>query len=284
LLFSALSKRSILTLAAAAAVTIGAGSVASATIVSSAPAGPITIQVVPTLAPNVFGSPSFAPWQANAITALDTGTTTFGAGAAQFDALPNNATLDWRQAVVTGFESWRGVATPNAPSFSGEYGNRMHFALHILGNGTKFSIGDLSFNATSTDVNNSLAFGFAAGNYQYGAGYVGIDYGGDGVNGGGDDLYITSGANTQLVDELIARGSGNALDAYVTDPGATLQDRIDNSASLFGIDSDFSFTGTYTLGAATGSATVNYTVPEPAMAGSIGVAAIFMRNRKRRQV
>src|SRR5438045_6864330 len=73
--FSMLSNRSFLSLAAAA-VTVGASSFASAATIGSTPAptGPITIQVIPTLAPNVFGSPSFAPWQANAITALDTGT------------------------------------------------------------------------------------------------------------------------------------------------------------------------------------------------------------------
>nr|HMP18518.1 hypothetical protein [Gemmatales bacterium] len=37
-----------------------------------------TISVYPSLAPNVFGSPSFAEWEANAIFALQNGQTTAG--------------------------------------------------------------------------------------------------------------------------------------------------------------------------------------------------------------
>ena len=279
-MFSTIFKRTSAAamLAAATATIAGSHSTEAAMIQNQ-----ITIEVIPTLAPNAFGSPNFAAWEANTTAALDNGFSTFGSGAAQFDALANNATMDWRQAVVTGFESWRGVADPNAASFSGEYGNRMHFALHILGNGNKFSISELSFDASSTDPGNALAFGYGAGEYNYGSGYVGIDYGLNGIKGGGDDVYITSGPNTQLVDELVARGSGNSLDAYLTDPGVTLQDRIDNSAAIFGIDSDFSFTGTYTLGLSSGSATVNYTVPEPATIGLTGIAGLGLIARRRQR-
>jgi hypothetical protein len=62
------------------------------------------------------------------------------------------------------------------------------------------------------------------------------------------------------VDFLFGRGSGNAYPVYTTDPGVTLQDKIDGVRSLFGLDNGpIDFTGTYTLGADSGSATFHFT-------------------------
>ena len=97
--------------------------------------------------------------------------------------------------------------------YGAEEGNRMHFGLLVLGNGTQFSISELSFAATSTDPGNALAFGYAGG-YGYSTGYVGLNYGPDGIKGTADDFLVTSGPNTQLVDELYGRGSGNSFAAY----------------------------------------------------------------------
>jgi len=74
-------------LAAATATIAGSHSTEAAMIQNQ-----ITIEVIPTLAPNAFGSPNFAAWEANTTAALDNGFSTFGSGAAQFDALANNAT------------------------------------------------------------------------------------------------------------------------------------------------------------------------------------------------
>ena len=79
--------------------------------------------------------------------------------------------------------------------------------------------------------------------------------------GGGDDTFITGGLNTQLVDGLVGRGSGNSYAAYCPDcTVAEKQAAIDAAAA----GGSFQFTGTYTLGDSTGSGTFNVSaVPEP---------------------
>ncbi len=92
---------------------------------------------------------------------------------------------------------------------------------------------------------------------------VGVRYGADNKLGGGDDEFITSGANTQLVDALFGRGSGNSLAAVCH--GCTLADQqgiIDDVAAYPGFP--FTFTGTYTVVEDSGSGTFNVAnVPEP---------------------
>lgn len=249
-----------------------------------------TITVIPSLAPNVFGSPSFTDYQSNAISAIETGQTTAGTGAAQYNALPDGATLNVTQNVVTNFNSWNGVADPNTPQYPNEVGNRLHFGLHIVGNGTQFSISQLKFSATSSDAGNSLGFGFPNG-YTYGDGYVGLNYGPDGIKGTSDDFFTTSSTpDTQLVDELFSRGSGNAWEALSSDPGATNQDKIYGTWAKYNLPDSFTFTGTYSLAnadtslpdIATGSAGVNF-VPEPASLSLLGLGGLALLGRPRRK-
>src|SRR5688572_19908847 len=100
-----------------------------------AQSGP-TITVTPTLAPNVFGSPSYPGWVTNSFNALDQGLSTFGTpGTPEY--YKAQAVVTRHEAIVTGFNSWKGVANPGAP-FGAELGNRMLFGLHIFGNGQTF--------------------------------------------------------------------------------------------------------------------------------------------------
>jgi hypothetical protein len=223
----------------AAALLLGMVTSASAT----------TIDVTPWLAPNVFGSPSYVTAEANAIYALYNGLSSYGAaGPTQFNAQSNVTSA---QAVVTGFASWNGQAAPSAP-YQNELGTRMLFGLVINGGESQFSISQLSFAATSTDPGNGLAFGFGAGSYNYGAGYQGILKGQDGLLFTSDDTFVTTGLNTQLVDGLVGRGSGNAFAAYC--PGCSVaQQQAALDAVVAYPGSDYTFTGTYTLGAATGT-------------------------------
>jgi hypothetical protein len=222
-------------------------------------AGAATISVTPWIAPNVFGSTSYTAAEANAVQGLYQGASSFGpAGPTQFNA-QSNATSS--QVIVTNFNSWMGQAAPGIP-YQNEYGNRLHFGLVINGNGEQFSISQLSFVAVSTDPFNGLGFSFAQGSYNYGAGYQGILKGQDGLLFTNDDTFVTAGANTTLVDGLVGRGSGNAFEALCT--GCTLaqqQAAISAIASYPG--SDYTFTGTYTLGADTGDNTFHISgVPE----------------------
>jgi hypothetical protein len=76
---------------------------------------------------------------------------------------------------------------------------------------------------------------------------------------GSVDHYVTSGSATQLVNELIYVGVGNAYEALTTSPGTTDQDKINNAIS--GIP-DQTVTTTYTIGNVSGSASVNIASPE----------------------
>lgn len=242
-------------------------------------AAPI-ITVTPWLAPNGFGSPSFPTAQSNAVQAQYLGLPSVGAAGtpSRFEA---NPTVTTAQVVVTGFNSWLGRVDPGAAfgaNFANELGNRMTFALGINGNGQQFSISQLGFSATSTDPFNALGFGFPTGGYNYSPAYVGVLFGVDGNLGGGDDTFITSGPNNQLVDALFGRGSGNSFAAYCDlCTLAEQQAAIDGVAAYPG--QDFTFTGTYTLQDQTGSVLASgsgtfdvQAVPEPGSLALVGLA------------
>ena len=254
-----------------------------------------TIDVVPWLAPNVFGSPSFGAAEANAVQGIYAGAATYGpAGPEQFNK--TTGPVSTAEVVVTGFTSWRGQIDPGTnfgTAYANELGNRMTFGVRIEGhNGAQFSIGQMAFSATSTDPFNALAFGFNAGAYNYGAGYIGILYGTDGMFGGGDDTFITSGPNNQLVDALVGRGSGNSFAAYCSG----ICDQIDQQAALDAVaaypGTPFEFTGTYRLMAGTqvlavgeGTFEIGNNVPEPGShplfgAAFLGIAGLRIMKRK----
>jgi hypothetical protein len=246
----------------------------------------IVINVVPWLAPNGFGSPSWSQAQTNAVQGMMNGGVATGTGPSAFVPQSNPTAA---QGIVTGFPSWLGQADPGTvfgPAYASELGNRMTFGLGIVGSGgTQFSISQLSFNAVSSDPGNGLGFGYAAGGYDYSTSYVGVQYGADGVLGGVDDTFITGGLNTQLVNAVFGRGSGNSYDAYC--PGCTLAQQ---QAALDAVtpNYDFTYTGTYSLAGATGSGTfqVAGAVPEPGTWAMmiLGFAGIgFMSYRRRYQ-
>jgi hypothetical protein len=233
----------------------------SLAIVPMAAKSAITIDVTPSSAPNGNGSPSFSGYAANAIYALENGLTSYGDPSSPSYYTQAPTVMSVLNNIVTGFPSWNGVANPTG-AYASELGNRLHFGLDVRGNGSLISISELSFSATSTDAN-SLGFSYSAGEYDYNASYVGWNYGTDGIRGTLDDTFITSGPNTQLVNEIVSRGSGNAWAVYVGDYPGTLQDEINQAAAALG-SSPIDFTGTYTLGGVQGSATVTFEpVPEP---------------------
>ena len=88
-----------------------AGALALGLSVGATAHAAIDITVTPWLAPNFFGSPSFAPAAANAVNALMNGQTTGGvAGTPSYFQAQSNITA--QEAIVTGFPSWLGQADP----------------------------------------------------------------------------------------------------------------------------------------------------------------------------
>jgi hypothetical protein len=252
--------------------------------------GPV-ITVTPSVAPNAFGSPSYADYVTNATGALHDGAASRGDPSlpsyyqAQSDVLAS-------QVTVTSFPTWLGQQNPGAvfgAAFANELGNRMLFGITINGEGSQFSISQLGFSATSNDPSGSLDFAFATGSYNYSASYEGVLAGPDGILFTADDTYITSGPSTQLVDGLVGRGSGNANEATCLEgPCATVAERQALLDSATAANAQISaFTGTYTLGDSTGSGTFNISggaVPEPAtwamMILGLGGVGVTLRRRR----
>ncbi len=253
----------------------------------------VTIDVFPTLAPNSYGSPSFAAWTDNAFAALYGGSIVPGdAGTpSYFSVAP--ATLEATDVFVTSFPSWRGFAEPGTvfgPAFANELGNRLHFAFVADGHGRQFALSQLSFAFGTTDPAHTLDFTFAAGDYNYSASYVGILFGADNQLGGGDDFFVTSGANTQLVDAVIGRGSGNAWwPVHTVGDGLSDQEVIDLTAAALLPSLSTRVTATYTLDFGDGDTVAGQAavtiIPEPStyalLLGGAAAAVVFWRRRRR---
>ncbi len=248
-------------------------------------AAPVTIDIFPTLAPKAFGSPSWGGWVANATYALENGLSSYGD--------PNSPTYYSQESVVPGsavmvtsYNSWMGVANPGAvfgAAFANELGNRLHFGVVMNGHGDKISASQISFSATSDDPNDILGFSFAAGTYEYSSSYIGVI-----LNPDGSRTYVTSGLNTQPVDMIIGRGSGNALWPCAPDdprPCTTLAEQqaaLNHWANYNG--APWHLAGTYTLSegatilAQASSAVTIDAVPEPSTAALLlaGLAGLIV--------
>jgi hypothetical protein len=252
----------------------------------SASAQSPTITVIPSLAPNVFGSPSYSQWDQNALWALQNGLASYGNPSLPTYYCQAPSFVPISDDIVTGFNSWMGVADPGnvfGSAYANELGNRIQFGVVVNGNGSLISINNLSFSASSTDPGDALGFSFGVGSYNYSSDYIGIIWGAGGQSDVADYTYITSGSSTQLVNEIVGRGSGNALDAYETDPGVNDQARINNAENLG--TNVIAFTGDYVYGSSSVSATTELTpAPEPSsvvLGGLGGVALLGMYNRHR---
>lgn len=264
----------------------------SAAVLGASSASAATITVTPWLAPNAFGSPSYPTWESNAVTAQRLQLPAFGTpGTPSFAVGQSNINIS--DLIVTNFNSWRGQANPGVafgPAYANELGTRGHFGLRIDGQGAQFSISTLALTMSSNDPGNVLGFTFAPG-YQYGSGFVGLLKGADGILFTADDVVINSGADTQLVDGLAGRGSGNAFEVLCS--GCTVAQQQAAINSFLANEGPFptQFTGTYTINVAgqnvTGSGTFNVSaaVPEPTtwmmLIAGFGLLGGALRRRRR---
>ena len=263
-------------------LAIGAVSVVS----QFAMAGTIAIDVRPSSAPNAFGSPSWSTYVSNAMSSLTTGGGNVGSRATDptaYEVL--GATYEPGDVMVTSFNSWRGVAAPGAP-FASEYGNRLHFGLVAVGDGTTtFTLADVLYSVTSTDSVLDFA-GNLAGTTLNGTTRVGLYYGADRALGGGDDVWYTSGeSDATVLDALYYVGVGNAY--WPGGPGDPLtgQAAIDSMSSYIQ-SNQVGITGLYTIKGSTGAVSLTPApIPLPSSAlmgiGLLGGLGVLRLRRRR---
>jgi hypothetical protein len=163
-----------------------------------------------------------------------------------------------------------GVADPGTvfgPNFANESGNRLTFGMDIKGGTNLISIAQLSFIMASTDPGNTLNWSYSPIPYSYSGldtgsanpVYLGIIYGPNGQR-----TYVTNGPATQLVNEIVTCGSGNAWwpDGTSADSIAVQQSNILACAEQVGTQT-FSFIGTYVIDGVTGSNAVTFNPVAP---------------------
>jgi hypothetical protein len=246
----------------------------------------IALLVYPSSAPNVFGSPSWNAYNTNALASIHGNLGNIGDRNTDPTAYEvAGAIIDPGDVTVAGFSSWRGVAGPAAP-FTGEYGNRLHFGLRVVGGGDnpQFRLNDLAFNMSSGDSFNSLAFVGDFVGLNYSATRYGIDYGADRMLGGGDDTVYTTGNGLSLVDEIVYVGVGNAFDATF-EAGATDQDKLNSAMAYIYGEGPFDISCVYTINDPNGgflaSGGGSVIVPAPGAVALLGLAGLVAPRRRR---
>ncbi|HUP04307.1 MAG TPA: hypothetical protein VMU19_09980 [Bryobacteraceae bacterium] len=240
----------------------------------------IQVTVLPSLAPNFFGSPSWDGYTANAIYAIENGLTSYGdPNSPTYYSQANHFTPS--QTIVTGFPSWLGQTDPGSvfgAAFANELGNRMHFGFDISASGGEtFELDDISFNSVSSP-NAGLDWGWGAGPWYYSPIRIGIAA--DGT------IYDNYQDGSLPVVQVIYVGSGNSYDAYCDTCTTADQQAALDAAALAG--GDYWYTGTYSV---TGSSGATYSgsatfyvgeVPEPSSILLAGVMLLASAGALRR--
>lgn len=273
----------------------------------------INIQVYAAFAPNHNGSPSYAGWAANAVSAVENNDTSFGSPTSPTYFQEVTGPASSSQNVVTNFNSWNGVANPGG-AYASEEGNRLTYiavvtdttgpGISLSGLGETITAGpnptgggqagslNLSYNwgtgnlAYYTFFNGSPQ-SFSTGTPTYGPTAIGL-------NGSGQQITSTGESGSDLVNELIVVGWGNALAntassspacAALGSTQAAISCVEHNYASIAPLD----MTGAFTYGASSGSDSVNFgpvNTPEPATLALFGsaIASLGLVGRKRKKV
>jgi len=235
--------------------------VISGSIVSAQ--GQVTITTEATLAPDPFTSPSYDAWAANARYAAIHGLNSYGApGPAQFNTV--TGPLSTADNIATRFPSWLGRAYPAAP-YASEAGNQAEFVTVINGNGSLINMNNFGATLSSSDPGDALGASFPSnsidpGDWTYDTDDIGIIFS-NGVNISGGYTIVNSGSPAQNVNEIISVGLGNGyFDTNAPGNPVANQKSLNYDAALI---ASYDFTGTFTCGGASGSATIEFANPFP---------------------
>lgn len=216
----------------------------------------ISIEVYPAFAPNGQLSPNWDTYVGNALGAIELGVSNVGdrsVSPAAYEQVSGPVTpLDM---IYTNYNSWHATASPApafagfGPNFSNEFGNRIHFGLHIDTDGSRsFALQDLSWALDSNDNTDYFDQDGDFSTANYSPTRIGIDYV-DGIKGNGNDVIYDGGQSGALaVNELIYVGVGDGF--FSQEPGS-LNDQADINATLTDLvdcaPCSFDLAGIYTL-------------------------------------
>lgn len=188
--------------------------------------GGLSFSVYPSPAPNGRGSgaskTAYNNWAGRALDSVENNKGNVGNAGNDPGAFFIIRNAKPRQYLVTSNPSWLGKASPTG-AFANQQGNRVHFVMHVRGNGTvRFTYNDIKWEFWSTlrsDGNRwfdrekimsetdtqDLNYVPDRVDCTYGYGY---DWGADRVKGGTDDTKVCNTGDTTLVDELFYVGAG----------------------------------------------------------------------------
>jgi hypothetical protein len=255
----------------------------------------ITMQIYAAEAPNFYGAPGFSGWAANAVYAVEHNLTTYGApGPMQYQQVYSGTDSS---NIVTSFPSWDGITPPPA-GYSSQLGNRLTFMLVVTdSSGANINLSQLRGVMTSSDGANTFGFTYdwstgqlvwPGGSFTSPTDYSAYQQGL--ING--NPTPVTSGPDTQNVNELVVVGLGNAL---ANTSGATCSSLGATQAALNCVKSQydalmpFDITASYSLvggpGPASGSASIPFPAPEPGTLALFGsaVAGLGLLGKRRKK-
>ena len=243
----------------------------------------VEVNIYGAAAPNVYGggAVSYNAWWANAQSAIRTSQTSLGSGTTQYIQLSGtNGTSAQQaayQALVTGFDSWQGVA-----GGTGEYGTRVHFIYDIKATaGEVLSLANVSnmqtFENGWGDTNYDL---FGPSSFNSSTTFdpqkrVGFLADGTPVTGGTDMTGVTEIVGTFGMAYAVYFGAGQ----WWYQAGDTQQDTLNRAMADISANLQ-SWRGTLTYAGTTVDTTVSF-VPEPASLSLLAVGALAILRRRR---
>jgi len=270
--------KKLVTICAVAILVLAISGVANATI---------NVDIYGSPAPNAYaGASSFNAWWSNACYAIHNGLTTYGIGNAQYAQISSTGgQSDDRpgyEAVVSGFDSWHGVA-----GGTGEWGTRMHFIYNIKATAAESlslaSISGLDILEDGWGDEDFSCFGGAASfdssTTFVAAKRIGFAVDGTIVTTGTVEAWDAAHIGNEIMN--IIGTFGMAYAAYFPATyygGTTAQEELD--LTIADIDANLqNWTGTITYGNTAVDTTVTF-VPEPATIVILSLGGLLLRRKK----